>query len=311
MIVISPVNEDAKTSSTTGNHSPAGWYPDPAGGPGQRYVDGVQWTEHGSPPAAPSSPSKEANNVVGLVALVASVVGLIFACIPGALVVGWVLLPIAFVLGIVGLFLTGKSKITSIAAVPVSIIGTVIGVVVFFTVVSDAVKDSFNKSDLSASSATPNLSAPAPSANGGSADNDQAGGRANPFAIGETVSNKDWDVTLGAPREAWTEISSENQFNEPPKAGMEYWIVPVNATYKGDETGNTAFEVSVKFVGSDNRTYDDYCGVIPNPLADIGELYKGGQAAGNVCVAVPAGAQGLWSVKTGLVGDPVFFTAEE
>lgn len=27
---------------------PAGWYPDPGGGSGQRYFDGTQWTEHRS-----------------------------------------------------------------------------------------------------------------------------------------------------------------------------------------------------------------------------------------------------------------------
>jgi len=116
-------------------------------------------------------------------------------------------------------------------------------------------------------------------------------------------------VTLGVPHEAWAEVSNENQFNDPPTPGMEYWIVPVTATYKGDETGNTAFEVSVKFVGSDNRTSGDYCGVIPNPLTDVGELYRGGHAAVNVCVAVPAGAQGLWSVSTEFIGNPVFFSA--
>jgi hypothetical protein len=60
-------------------------------------------------------------------------------------------------------------------------------------------------------------------------------------------------------------------------------------------------------VGSDNRTYSDSCGVIPNPLSDIGDLYPGGVAEGNVCVTVPAGADGLWTVETGFVGDPVFF----
>jgi hypothetical protein len=64
------------------------------------------------------------------------------------------LLPIAFILGIVGLFLSGKAKGTSIAAVIVSIIGTAVGVVVFLTVASDAFKDAFHKSDLSASSPT-------------------------------------------------------------------------------------------------------------------------------------------------------------
>ena len=88
---------------------------------------------------------------------------------------------------------------------------------------------------------------------------------------------------------------------------MEYWVVPITATYTGDDTGNTAFNISVKFVGSDNRTYDDRCGVIPAPLDDVGELYKGGVAEGNVCVAIPAGAEGLWTVSTGFGGKPVFF----
>ncbi|WP_229742820.1 DUF2510 domain-containing protein [Gordonia jinhuaensis] len=29
--------------------TPAGWYPDPSGAPGQRYFDGTQWTEHFNP----------------------------------------------------------------------------------------------------------------------------------------------------------------------------------------------------------------------------------------------------------------------
>ncbi|WP_258934510.1 hypothetical protein [Nesterenkonia pannonica] len=36
--------------------------------------------------------------------------GAVFACIPGALIVGWVLLPIAFILGLVSLFLRGRRR---------------------------------------------------------------------------------------------------------------------------------------------------------------------------------------------------------
>ena len=36
---------------------PAGWYPDPAGGGGQRWWDGTQWSEHVAPPAAPAAPA--------------------------------------------------------------------------------------------------------------------------------------------------------------------------------------------------------------------------------------------------------------
>ena len=87
--------------------------------------------------------------------------------------------------------------------------------------------------------------------------------------------------------------------------------MPITATYVGDDAGNIAFEVTVKFVGSDNRTYDDRCGVIPNAFDDVGELYKDGVAEGNVCVAIPAGADGLWTVSTGFGGKPVFFDANQ
>ena len=252
------------------------------------------------PPAAPQAVAKQ-KNTLGLIALIVSIVGFIFACVPGALIVGWALLPIAFVLAIVGVCLSGKTKGTSIAAIIVSIVGVVVGVVVFFTVVADAFDDAFNDSDMSASS--PKSSA--------ARDDDgqaEAGTRENPFPIGQPVRNQEWEVTLGAPREAWTQIAAENQFNEPPQAGMEYWLVPVTATYTGDDTGNPSFDINVKFVGSDNRTYDERCGVIPTPLDDVGELCKGGVAEGNICVAVPAGADGLWTLSTGF-RDPAFFDA--
>ena len=76
----------------------------------------------------------------------------------------------------------------------------------------------------------------------------------------------------------------------------------------GIGTGTPAYDIRVEFVGWDHRTYSDRCGVIPDPLDNIGELYSDGSAAGNVCVAVPAGADGLWTVRTGF-GGPVFFDA--
>jgi hypothetical protein len=252
-------------------------------------------------PLQPQVPTRQSNNV-GLVALILSIIGFVFACIPGALIVGWVLLPAAFILSIVGLCLSGKSKGTSIAAVIISIIGVVVGFVVFFAVVGNAFHDAFSTSDFGKSE----LSAPSSATTIRSEESNQPGRRENPYPIGQPVHNEEWQVTLGAPHEAGAAIAAENQFNDPPDAGMEYWIVPVTAIYTGEKTGNAGFDIAVKFVGSDNRTYDDSCGVIPNPLNDVGALYKGGSAQGNVCVAVPADAEGLWTVSTSF-GDPVFF----
>jgi hypothetical protein len=185
--------------------------------------------------------------------------------------------------------LSGKSKGSSIAAVIISIVGVIVGVVVFFAVVGNAFHDSFDKSDFGKS----DLSAPSSASAIPNDDANQPGSRGNPFLIGQPVHNPEWQVTLGAPQEAGAAIAAENQFNDPPKPGMEYQIVPVTATYTGEKTGTAGFDIAVKFVGSDNRTYDDNCGVIPSPLNDVGALYKDGTAQGNVCVAVPAGAEGL------------------
>jgi hypothetical protein len=256
-------------------------------------------------PSAPQAPVKQ-KNTLGLIALIVSIIGFVFACIKGALIVGWVLLPIAFILGFVAIIQSGKAKGTATAAIIISVIGAVVGVIVFATVVTDSVHEAFNGSNLSAS---PSAASSAPTTDQSNAEN-SAGSRENPYPIGETVGNQDWKVTLGAPHEAWSEISATNEFNDPPKAGMQFWMVPVNAVYTGDATGNVAFGVTVKFVGSDNRTYGDSCGVIPTPLSDIGDLYKNGVAKGNTCVAVPAGADGLWTVSTGFIGKPVFFVAK-
>lgn len=132
------------------------------------------------------------------------------------------------------------------------------------------------------------------------------GSRENPLPVGATVVNDQWDIALGTPREAGNEVSAENQFNDLPKPGMEYWLVPVTATYTGDDTGTAWVDLTIKFVGSDNKAYSDRCGVIPNDLSDVDQVYPGGIAEGNSCIAVPAGADGLWSVSAGFTGKPSF-----
>ncbi len=259
--------------------------------------------------------------------MIIAIIGFIFACIPGALVVGWVLLPIAFILAIVGLTRSGQKKGTSITALILSIVGTIIGFVVFLTVVTDAVDDAFSDIDggeLEASTSDSDSEAATEQRDADVGDEvsdeaedaadsatDAPGTRDNPLAIGDEVQNDDWTITLGSPYEATDEVLAENQFNEEPEAGMEFWILPITATYEGEDTGHAGMDLTAKFVGDDGRTYNDYepgCGVIPDDLMDIDSLYADGTAEGNTCISVPEGAPGLWTIST-LLGDPVFFTA--
>src|SRR5699024_4385725 len=83
-------------------------------------------------------------NTLGLVALIIAIVGAIFACVPGALIVGWILLPVAFILSLVGLFQKGRKRGTSVAALIISVVGTIIGIIVFVAVVAGAVDEAFS-----------------------------------------------------------------------------------------------------------------------------------------------------------------------
>ncbi|HIZ34457.1 MAG TPA: hypothetical protein H9815_01665, partial [Candidatus Ruania gallistercoris] len=136
------------------------------------------------------------------------------------------------------------------------------------------------------------------------------GSRENPFLIGEDVGNDDWSVMLEEPYEAWDEVRAENQFNDPPADGMEFWMLPVTVTYTGTETGDPAWDLDFGFVGDDGRTYDDDCGTVPEELWDVGEMYPDAEANANVCLEVPEGAPGLWTVAASYT-DPVLFTAEQ
>ncbi|WP_051687958.1 DUF308 domain-containing protein [Curtobacterium sp. S6] len=108
----------------------------------------------GGPYYQQPSPKKE-TNILGLISLIAGVLGFIFACIPGILIVGWVLLPIAFILGIISLFLHGKSKWMGLVGLILSVVGTIVGVCVFIFVVGSAINDAGN---ISAGDPTPESS---------------------------------------------------------------------------------------------------------------------------------------------------------
>jgi hypothetical protein len=189
--------------------APAGWFP--AGVDGQeRYWDGSEWTDQVRPvgagageigaPFAPAPvhvPDKKARNILGIVALAIAIVGFIFACVPGALIVGWILLPIAFVLGIVALFQKDKAKWQGLTAIIISVVGTIVGVVVFIAIaagaVNDALRDTVTEevgtSDVAEDGATGN-EVPA-------ADDQPAGEVAQDLVLGETAFGMDAETGTG------------------------------------------------------------------------------------------------------------------
>ena len=257
------------------------------------------------------APVKKGRNTVGIVALVMAVIGFIFACVPGALIVGWILLPISFIVGLVGLFRKGEVIWPAITAVIVSVVGTVVGVFVFLVVVGNAVDEAISSTSTVSASPAPDE---ALSNSGGSAAADSAQGktRENPYPLRTEISSKEWKVVINSVTfKADDQVAAANQLNDPPAEGKEYVLINYTATYIGnDPSGDTPAFVLVDFVTADGVTVDgaDSLAVAPDAIDTLTTLYNGASVSGNVVRAVPsANAQnGVLAVSPGLVADKVF-----
>jgi len=133
-----------------------------------------------------------------------------------------------------------------------------------------------------------------------------AGTRQNPLEPGVSFTVGDWVVALGETTpDAGEIIAAENVFNDPPAEGRQFVMVEVSVTYTGEKSGRPWLDLSFAFYGADGNTFgsslslDDYCGVIPNDLMDVGEMFPDASATGNVCVSVPAEQidGGAWIVE--------------
>lgn len=281
--------------------------------PHQPQHSSLAQQDHGAPTQTPlpePTKSKKPRNVLGLIALITAVLGFIFACIPGALIIGWVLLPIAFILALVSLFIKDKAKWMGIAALIVSVVGTIVGFIVFFAVLATSVDEAIGSGDTkvvqpsSAASDAGAATAEKPAAN--------AGTRENPYPIGSVIESDDWRVVINSVTLAATDaVVAANPFNEPPAAGSEYVVVNYSTTYIGDDAdGQMPAFVSIEYVTADGKTINglDKLVVAPNPIDTTSTLYKDATATGDVAVEVPAASagQGVLAVRPGMLGDKVF-----
>jgi len=267
------------------------------------------------PPApAPVQPSAQ-RNTIGLIALICAVAGFILACIPGVLIVGWILLPISFILGLVSLFQKGRTRWQGITAIILSIVGTVVAALVFLVVVSNAVDDAFGtSSDTVVSSATDSTTTD----DADSSDSDQAPTgtdtvtRENPAALGSEISSDEWKVVINSVTfDATSEVVAENPFNDPPADGYEYILINYTVTYVGDDPdGDMPAFVTVNYVTADGVTIDgtDTLAVAPDEIDTLTTLYNGGSVTGNEAIAVPSASarDGVLAVQPGLLADTVF-----
>ena len=260
-------------------------YP-PQSAPPQQYPQDQVPTPMQQAPA----PVKKGRNTVGIVALVMAVIGFIFACIPGALIVGWILLPISFIVGLVGLFRKGEAVWPAITAVIVSVVGTIVGVFVFLVVVGNAVDEAISSTSAVSASPAPD-GASSNSGGSGAADSAQGKTRENPDPLRTEISSKDWKVVINSVTfDANAAVAAANQLNDPPADGKEYVLINYTATYIGnDSSGESAAFVSVDYVTADGVTVDgtDSMAVAPDAIGSLTTLYNGASVTGTLSGLFP------------------------
>ena len=143
----------------------------------------------GGAPGGPGAGGPQKVNVLGIVALVVAVIGFILACIPFVQVIAWIVLPIAFVLSLVALFLEGR-KWPAITGLVVSVLGGIVGAIVFAVVtvgVLGQIADSGVIQDQIERELEEEFGTPVPTEDAGEAPDDGAMGG---LAFGETM---EWD----------------------------------------------------------------------------------------------------------------------
>ncbi len=236
-------------------------------------------------------------NIVGIIALVLAILGTVLSCIPGVVFLGWFLLPIAFILGIVAALLSNKKKLTGILAIIISIAGTFIAAIAFFVFIADAVNDAVN-GELDS-----NLSDVLAGSDGSS--------RENPHPLGTVIKSSDWEITVNSVNlDATNIVTAENPINEVPASGNVYILANVTVKYIGTDPAGAMPFITVGYVtpaGNAINSYDSFT-MAPDALDTTSQLYEGASTTGNVAIQVPSQGveNGVLTVKPDFLSSTSF-----
>lgn len=118
--------------------------------------------------------------------------------------------------------------------------------------------------------------------------------RDNPLPLGQPVSitadSEQWRFRiLSTVPDATALILAENQFNDPPAAGFQFFMAAVEVTYVSGPAPQSPWQQiasDLNTVGDANVAYSQYspsCGVTPDDLVLKGDLFPGGTMTGNIC----------------------------
>lgn len=117
------------------------------------------------------------------------------------------------------------------------------------------------------------------------------GSRASPLPRGaEAAFTNGWAVKVNdVTPDATAAVRARNQFNDPPPAGQQFYIVNITAAYSGPGSKTPLSDLRFSTVDSGNtQITEGHCGVIPDDFDAFKEVFSGGSLTGNICFAVPS-----------------------
>jgi uncharacterized short protein YbdD (DUF466 family) len=131
--------------------------------------------------------------------------------------------------------------------------------------------------------------------------NAASGSREDPIPMGTTVDLGDgWQIAvLSVIPDATNVVHQENQFNNPPKTGDQFFLARVQAKYNGASSATFGGSYRLRAVGPSSVGYSTFAnspGVIPDQLPDS-EVFSGGIIEGNIG----------WEIKSSDAGSLVMY----
>lgn len=114
------------------------------------------------------------------------------------------------------------------------------------------------------------------------------GSRENPYAIGQTISLSDWDITVNSFNpNATAEVAAYNVNFPELNDGRNLAMMNVTYTYKGNGSGFTNDFLYDFVTDEGNVLVGMSLASPPPPAADYQELFTGASITGNVVFEIP------------------------
>ncbi|MCH7231192.1 hypothetical protein L0U85_10060 [Glycomyces sp. L485] len=235
------------------------------------------------PPQGATGPPK----TISILAVVFGAAALLFGLIPVAgIFIGGLFGLAAIVLGVIGIL--KSHRLMAIIGIALAVLGLIIATIISVQVgkaVEQAVEDWPTDWE-----STTDREDTTDEETGGLDDFDGVAGTDpnSPLPAGTEVETGNWRVSFSdVVPDASETVLDENEFNEPPAEGHQFFMYRVDATYIGGDS-SFAWDDLQLGVAFGNTLYTDYCGVIPDDLAEAPEVFKDGTVSGNNCVMVPS-----------------------